>query len=472
MWGAKAWRVRPHLRTRPGYPVTTPRGTFPSVDRIRHEILPLAWADPAMRRALAARDMTEVYRRLVAAGLNQRQISQLTGQRPSEVSEVVNGRRVQSILVLERIAIGLDIEPGWMGLAYTGGRSRSEGHPADVPPDAQEAGEDVKRRNFLNAAAGTVVWGHPVLAEILTSTQTPPTPLPRVLSGSDVAALRDLTEGMRALARHYGGQAETISTVASRAMQLLSVSSEASVKRSLQAALADLHVCAGWACVDTQLTDQAQRHFGSAMELADAGSDPAGLVYALWLSGTSMDESGHPNDALKLYQLGQNNLAEAGSKHDPRVPWLTSWLHAESASALINLERPDLARAELTAARNEWDPPNANERADMNWLTSLVERDLGRIDVAEQLVTSAVHTSDTCADRRRVALARITLAELHLAAREPSGLRLAEQAVDGVAELSSVRARARLAPLVTALAGQRDSTAHDLARRARAVAIA
>ncbi len=464
-----------HLRTRPGYPpspATTPRGTFPSVDRIRREILPLAWADPAMRRALAARDMTEVYRRLIAAGLNQRQISQLTGQRPSEVSEVVNGRRVQAIAVLERIAAGLDIEPGWMGLAYTGGRSRSEGHPADVPPDAQEVTEDVKRRNFLNAAAGTVVWGHPVLAEILTSAQTPPTPMPRSISGSDVAALRDLTEGMRGLARHYGGQAETISTVAHRYTELMTVSGTKQVKADLGSALAALHTMAGWTAFDSGAAPDAVRgHFSQALDLAADAGDHYLASDALYHSGGITEENGHPNDALKLFQLAQMRLADA-PRADPRVPVLAGWLRVESASALVHLGRPDLARTELAASRSEWDPPSATERADMDWLTALVERDLGRLDVAEQFAASSIRHWSRTENRRDAVLARITLAELHLAAREPSGLRLAEQAVDGVAELPSVRARARLAPLAATLAGQRDSTAHDLARRARAVAVA
>jgi hypothetical protein len=52
---------------------------------------PSVWENRAMRRALAERDITEVYRRLVAAGLNQRQIGDLTGQRPMPL---LLGRRV------------------------------------------------------------------------------------------------------------------------------------------------------------------------------------------------------------------------------------------------------------------------------------------------------------------------------------------------------------------------------------------
>jgi hypothetical protein len=55
------------------------------------------------------------------------------------------------------------------------------------------------------------------------------------------------------------------------------------------------------------------------MELDNDGSDAAGTVHALWLSGTSLDEQGHPNDALTLYQLGQIRLTDV-REDDPRRP--------------------------------------------------------------------------------------------------------------------------------------------------------
>src|SRR5215470_17227450 len=79
---------------------------------------PSVWKDSELRAALARRDIGFVYLRLIANGYKQCEIAELTGQPPSEVSAIVNGRPVRSYDVLVRIAEGLGIPRGWMGLAY------------------------------------------------------------------------------------------------------------------------------------------------------------------------------------------------------------------------------------------------------------------------------------------------------------------------------------------------------------------
>jgi transcriptional regulator with XRE-family HTH domain len=51
-------------------------------------------------------------------GISQRRIAALTTQSQSEISEILAGRRVVSYDVLVRIADGLRVPRGWMGLAY------------------------------------------------------------------------------------------------------------------------------------------------------------------------------------------------------------------------------------------------------------------------------------------------------------------------------------------------------------------
>jgi plasmid maintenance system antidote protein VapI len=85
----------------------------------RDHIDPKVWQRKDMRRYLAARDIGSVYRLLQRFGMSQRAIAARTGQSQSEISEIIAGqRRVVSYDVLERIAIGLDVPRGWMGLAY------------------------------------------------------------------------------------------------------------------------------------------------------------------------------------------------------------------------------------------------------------------------------------------------------------------------------------------------------------------
>src|SRR5919198_5937487 len=81
-------------------------------------VTPEVWNDPAMRDALATRNISEIYRQLRRHGVSQRQIAASTGQSQSEVSEILKGRQVIAYDVLARIADGLGIPRGYMGLAY------------------------------------------------------------------------------------------------------------------------------------------------------------------------------------------------------------------------------------------------------------------------------------------------------------------------------------------------------------------
>lgn len=72
------------------------------------------------QRALAERDIETVYRLLVEHEVSQRYLAELVGQSQSEVSEILHGRQVQSYAVLERIAQGLGVSRGAMGMSYGG----------------------------------------------------------------------------------------------------------------------------------------------------------------------------------------------------------------------------------------------------------------------------------------------------------------------------------------------------------------
>jgi hypothetical protein len=88
----------------------------------RNYIDPKVWQREDMRRAVAVRDIGTVFRILQKVGVSQRAIAARTGQSQSEISEIIAGhRQVVSYDVLERIATGLSIPRGWMGLAYEDG---------------------------------------------------------------------------------------------------------------------------------------------------------------------------------------------------------------------------------------------------------------------------------------------------------------------------------------------------------------
>lgn len=74
--------------------------------------------DPGVLAACASRDVPTLFRHLQDSGVRQRRIATLTGLKQPEVCLIVGGRRVTDYDRLVRIANGLGIPRGRMGLAY------------------------------------------------------------------------------------------------------------------------------------------------------------------------------------------------------------------------------------------------------------------------------------------------------------------------------------------------------------------
>lgn len=123
-----------------------------------------------MRSALAGRDISQVYRLLTVAGVQQRTIAALVGQSQSEVSEILKGRQVMAYDVLVRICTGLGIPRGLMGLTYDEDiETVVESEPVE------EVDEEMKRRALL-AVGGVALFDRPVLAELLHIPTRPDVP--------------------------------------------------------------------------------------------------------------------------------------------------------------------------------------------------------------------------------------------------------------------------------------------------------
>jgi transcriptional regulator with XRE-family HTH domain len=92
----------------------------PPVTRVHPDPLGAAdfWADPAIATSLITRDIRAIYRYLQNRGISQRDIAYRTGQQQSEISEVLAGRSIGRYDLLVRIADGLRIPRGRLGLAY------------------------------------------------------------------------------------------------------------------------------------------------------------------------------------------------------------------------------------------------------------------------------------------------------------------------------------------------------------------
>jgi transcriptional regulator with XRE-family HTH domain len=441
--------------------------------------------DPALfwredvRRVLAALDVGGLYRVLGnVAGFSQRQIAACAGQSQSEVSEIVAGRRrVESHEVLVRIAEGFDIPRELMGLSWWGpDGTYCGGGPVTESPTRE--GEDVRRRVLLGstsmAALGQVVQGLGELTELTLPTGEP---LPLRLSMSHVHAVQAVTDRLRGVARQFGGQAELFGAAVRHFTRWTGVPASDVVKARLAVALAELHTEAGWCCYDSGVDGMG--YFTRGLRLADVARDGFGIANAAWHAGLTMVRSGHPDDALKCFQLGQFVLAgfQPGKAKpailradDPRIPTLAGRLNRNSATAYALMDHPEQAKRSLAEAKDGWAPRDAFAQAGMALAIAGIELDLRRFDIAESFAACAVGTYSEGHSRGRIQ-SELALAEVHVRAGEPRGLVLARQAIDAVSTLQSVAVRReRLVPLAAALEARPGNDAKEIARIAHQVA--
>ncbi|MGH4026822.1 MAG: helix-turn-helix domain-containing protein [Pseudonocardiaceae bacterium] len=441
------------------------------------QLIDPAWFEvPQMRRVLTARDIAGLYRGLKDQGVSQRRIAVCTGQAQSEVAEILNGRQVRDVRVLERIADGLGIPRGHLRLA--GADGQDDGYPRSAGGTDPEVDEEVRRRALIAAtslaALGKVVQGLGELTELALPTAEP---LPSRLSMAHVQAVEAVTARLREVARQSGGQAGLFMAAAQHYTRWLPIGATDEVRTRLRSALAELHTEAGWCCYDSGMDGSG--YFTRSLKLADEAADAYGIANAAFHAGRTLVRGGHPDDALKAFQFGQFTLDgfQPGKTtpstlraDDPRLQTLAARLNRSSASAYALMECADNARNHLAKAYDGWAPRNAYDRGVMDHATATVELDLHHLDPAQQFAASAIDALSEAYGRMRTS-AQLLLAEVHIRAGEARGVILARHAIEAVSTLQSVGVqRERLDPLIAALDARPGNDARDVARSARDVA--
>jgi transcriptional regulator with XRE-family HTH domain/tetratricopeptide (TPR) repeat protein len=418
----------------------------------------VAFADlltgPASRRALAQRDIAAVYRMLRDAGISQASIAHATGQKQSEVSEIISGRQVQSVGLLERIADGLGVPRGWMGLAYA--------------PDSAATGqdepqtEDLSDENLLRHA-GTVLWGRPIFGPAgPIRVRDRPTPVPRTVGSSDVEQVAATTRRLGQLAKDLGGvlltDALTAHTQTSEAT--LGADMRESVRRQLLVALADAHAEAAAAAWDAGLRHRAREHFIRGMDCAGAGRDRLRAVITLDGLGRLELDVEQPNEALKLFQLGlaAAPTALARSKLEYDCAWSFGLLGL-ATEAIDALRR---ARGSYEAAHDE-QRPWKHFASTLPHVEGCTYFALRRFDRAAAALSDAINgaghaTLCTVSNLGLLAAAQLRCGQMH------AGLATATRVVGISKRLQSKSIRGSLAPLHEAAAARQDSACQDLAR--------
>jgi transcriptional regulator with XRE-family HTH domain/tetratricopeptide (TPR) repeat protein len=428
------------------------------------------WNEPEMKRVLADRDISSVYRLLRRVGISQRHIAALTGQSQSEVSEILKGRQVMAYDVLARIADGLGIPRGYMGLAYDPATATSLAGPADHAEAKDGEEEFVKRRNLL-AHGAAVLFGTAGLGgdrgQWLPSPA--PTPAPSRIGLTDVKQVEAATRAMRSLDYQFGGGACRDAVVAqlSWAQRLLGASSTDEVRLRLFRALGDLQNLAGWTSFDVGLQDSARSHFAIALEFAKQSGDSSLLSNIMYRIGRIYLHRGDPNDALKWFQLGQIAAQDSGSELAVAVlcgneAWAYAMMGNEvQAKKLLGRSRDELSRANPNEAP-DW--ARFYNDTDMYAMIGTVHYELSAFDprhaaVAIPALSEALSRYDHLMGRSQ-AFSLTMLATTHLRNGEVDhGLQTGRKALVAASAVKSKRVTDRLEPLETEAA--RRSTHSD-----------
>lgn len=247
-------------------PSEAPPATVDDRRRAAREPSPAVWAylweQPDMRTVLSARDVGGVYRALQDLGVSQHQIARLTRQSQPEVSEILGGRQVRDVTVLERICDGLGIpRPAMRLLDKAPGEDDAYSEEVTVADPVEE--DEMLRRDLI--AQGTItLLGAPVLGALLGADAAGPGPgrLPSRVGMADVAEIGTTTEQLRNAARTHGGQARVVTAAAVEYARLRQVpAASVDVATALDSRLAELTELAGWCQYDTGNDRTARWHY-------------------------------------------------------------------------------------------------------------------------------------------------------------------------------------------------------------------
>ena len=425
-----------------------------------NQINPDIWDEPEMHRALAARDITTVYRLLCGAGLSQTQISRLTGQSQSEVSEILNGRRVLAYRVLERIAEGLGIPRGHLGLAYADAAGNLDAYPGEgdeTDPDPEV--DEVISRRFLGLASaamlgdavlngpimqsGAALLGEPGGIRLLNDSAKSLEKLDK----QDVAWIKSATDRFRELGSEYGGTAiyGTTRGMAEQVVSALQNSEPAQQgRRDLYIAASGLCRVTAWAAFESGHQRQSWQCHATALDLARESGDIDTVMLTIQYAGRAEIHSGRHQAAAKLFELIS----------------VRRQLDAVTWGLLGDAYAPNSPESARNAIRHMPDAEGANS-ADAISMGGHVNSKLGNYQAAIEAYQRVPSRPSLLAlqDIAPMSIAHLRAGETRI------GVEYAEQALTLAEGVRSAAATNVLQGMGRVLAAQKDSTAQDLAQR-------
>lgn len=437
------------------------------------------WQRPEMRRALAERDLAGVFRLLRRVGVSQRAMAAATGLSPSEVYEVLHGRKVMAYDVLCRIADGLGVPRGHLGLDYDGDTQALLVADQGGDPDPARGEREQVRALLAHAAEVTVGVSDGELDPRWQAEIDGPTPVPTRIGRSDIEQIEAVTAALRAMDYQYGGGTcrDAILAQARWVGLLLDVHAVEDVRHRLHVTLADLHNLAGWTSFDVGRYPAARSHFARALTQARHADDPSLIANVLYRTGRLHLHRGMITEALRFYQLGQIAAQDSGCTLTVAVlcaneAWAYGML-GDRAQAETSLRRAgdELARAEAGTAA-PW--VRFFTRAELDAVTGmaffeLTGRDRTAIPIARDALAASIAARGPEMTRSRTfelsALGTVLLRD----GQEDEGVQAGWQAAELAEQVHSVRVRDRLRPLAEQASAAGSGDAADLAHRVNAL---
>ncbi|WP_199853105.1 transcriptional regulator [Plantactinospora sp. BC1] len=376
----------------------------------------------------------------------------MTGQSQSEISEIIKGRQVMAYDVLLRIAEGLSIPRGYMGLASSTDHGEQSSMSAAVTISSWSAKQSLARSaQVVVGDVASNIWTQPLRLES--------TPVPEQIGLVDVDRLRNIAAGLRALDYQFGGGycRDAVGAQVRWAQQLLTCKQEDAVKRVLHIALADLHNLAGWTSFDVGLDISAKEHFVRALEQAKHAQEPSLMAKALYCLGRLHLHHHLLPEALKFFQLGQIAAQESGSELAVALLCANeAWTYGLLGDEGQVLKSAGRAEDEFSRAHESKAPTWMTffTRADLNACIAMAKASLPQAPPRHrQAAIAGFHLSLSMRAEhmaRSRAFELTALARLHLMDGDfDHGSAVGHLAVDAAQQVRSSRVLDRLTPLLT-----------------------
>jgi hypothetical protein len=340
--------------------------------------------------------------------------------------------------------------------------------------------QDMKRREAIALAAKISVGAGLTAADraILDAPVTA-SPVPTRIGAPDVIRVEAMTRNLMAQDKAFGGGScrDAVLGYLNWAQQLREANASDEVRRTLDAALAQLESLAGWTSRDLCLPLSAQRYYLRSLESAQRAEEPVHAAHALQSLGGLYLEAGHFQEALQLFRLGALPAQEAVSSG-----MLTDLARSEACAhaslGSVDEVQRGLRRAEEHYARAQEAPaewflsavvlPDHSElpAGRANAYSRLASHDQRFAETAVTEMTEALRLRDP-ARTRAILSSRITLATNQYRCGETDlANTTTEQVLSSISQVSSRRTARDLITLGTEIHQYTtNSTALDLAHR-------